>query len=383
MTGVRHKRVPVHSQSVIKGDGMSDKVPVGILGATGMVGQQYIRLLHNHPWFQITRLAASSKSAGKPYGEAVSGRWHVESDIPDAVKGLIVEDAADVEKAVSECRMVFSAVDMEKSAIAALEEAYAQKGIAVVSNNSAHRWTDDVPMVIPEINADHLSVIMQQRRNRGWDKGLIVVKSNCSIQSYMTPLYALIKAGYPVENMFVTTLQALSGAGYPGPSAFDMVDNVVPFINGEEEKSEREPLKILGRVTDDGIIRADMPKISAHCNRVPVVHGHTACVSIGFKERKPDLKAIGEIWQSFCSDPQQLRLPSAPLQPIIYRSENNRPQPRIDRDNDKAMGVTVGRLRTCPLLDVRFVGLHHNTIRGAAGGCVLTAELLKVKGWLD
>jgi aspartate-semialdehyde dehydrogenase len=367
----------------MKGDGMSDKIPVGILGATGMVGQQYIRLLHNHPWFRITHLAASPKSAGKRYSEAVAGRWHVESDIPDAVKGLIVEDAGDVKRAVSKCRMVFSAVDMEKSAIAALEEAYAQKGVAVVSNNSAHRWTDDVPMVIPEINADHLSVIVQQRRNRGWNRGLIVVKSNCSIQSYMTPLYALIKAGYPVEKMFITTLQALSGAGYPGPSAFDMVDNVIPFINGEEEKSEREPLKILGRVSDDGIIRAAIPKISAHCNRVPVVHGHTACVSIGFKERKPDLKEIGEIWQSFRSDPQKLRLPLAPLQPIIYRSENNRPQPRIDRDNDKAMGVTVGRLRTCPLLDVRFVGLHHNTIRGAAGGCVLTAELLKVKGWLD
>jgi aspartate-semialdehyde dehydrogenase len=362
---------------------MSAKIPVGIIGATGMVGQQYIRLLENHPWFRVEFVAASPQSAGKQYDAAVSGRWHVDGDIPESIGKLTVYDAADVEKAASMCRMVFSAVEMDKAAIVALEEAYAAKGLAVVSNNSAHRWTDDVPMIIPEINADHLSCIAQQRKRRGWGRGLLVVKSNCSIQSYMAPLYALLRAGYQVDRMFVTTLQALSGAGYPGPSAFDMIDNIIPFINGEEDKSEKEPLKILGGVGSTGIINAALPKITAHCNRVPVLHGHTACVSLGFSGLKPDLKEIESIWRNFRGEPQLSGLPSAPGQPIVVRSENNRPQPRLDRDCDKAMAVTVGRLRACPLLDIRFVGLHHNTIRGAAGGCVLTAELLKVKGFVD
>jgi aspartate-semialdehyde dehydrogenase len=361
---------------------MSAKIPVGILGATGMVGQQYIQLLHNHPWFEITYVAASPASSGKRYEDAVVGRWHGDSDIPECVRKLVVADASEVENASRKCRCVFSAVEMEKNAVAALEESYAQHNMAVVSNNSAHRWTSDVPMVIPEINSDHLSCITLQRKNRGWKKGFLIVKSNCSIQSYMTPLYALIKAGYMVDRMFVTTLQALSGAGYPGPSAFDMIDNIIPFIGGEEEKSEKEPLKILGTISDRGIVNAAYPVISAQCNRVPVLHGHTACVSIGFKGNKPTIKEIESIWSNFRSEPQELGLPLAPLQPIILRNENNRPQPRIDRQNEKSMGVTVGRLRDCPLLDIRFVGLHHNTIRGAAGGCVLMAELLHAKGYL-
>jgi aspartate-semialdehyde dehydrogenase len=362
---------------------MSEKISVGIIGATGMVGQQYIRLLQHHPWFSISYLAASPQSAGKKYSDAVAGRWHAEGDIPSSVEDMVVHDAQDVQGAASRCRMVFSAVEMKKEEIARLEESYATSGIAVVSNNSAHRWTADVPMIIPEINAHHAECIRAQRKNRGWQKGLIAVKSNCSIQSYMTPLFALLKAGYLVDRMFVTTLQALSGAGYPGPSAFDMVDNVIPFIGGEEEKSEVEPLKILGKVSENGIVKADAPRISAHCNRVPVLHGHSACVSLGFSAKKPELKEIESIWRSFKAEPQELDLPSAPRQPIIVRSEANRPQPRLDRDADKAMAVTVGRLRPCNLLDVRFVGLHHNTIRGAAGGCVLTAELIKAKGYLN
>jgi aspartate-semialdehyde dehydrogenase len=362
---------------------MAEKIPVGIIGATGMVGQQYVRLLSGHPWFSIRFLAASPQSAGKRYSDAVTGRWHADGDVPEGVGGMIVEDAQDAAAAASNCRLVFSAVEMKKEEIAKLEETYAASGIAVVSNNSAHRWTPDVPMIIPEINPHHADFLAIQRKNRGWKAGLIVVKSNCSIQSYMTPLYALMKAGYQIDRMFVATLQALSGAGYPGPSAFDMVDNVIPFIGSEEEKSEKEPLKIFGSLSGSGIVSAALPKISAHCNRVPVVHGHTACVSLGFSGKKPDLREIESLWKNFRSDPQKLGLPSAPNEPIIYRSEPNRPQPRIDRDNGKAMAVTVGRLRPCALLDIRFVGLHHNTIRGAAGGCVLIAELLKAKGFLD
>ncbi len=362
---------------------MAGKIPVGIIGATGMVGQQYVRLLSAHPWFSIQYLAASPKSAGKPYCEAVAGRWHADGDVPAGVGNMIVENAQDAAHAAANCRLVFSAVEMKKEEIARLEETYAARGMAVVSNNSAHRWTPDVPMIIPEINPHHADFLTVQQKNRGWKGGFIVVKSNCSIQSYMSPLYALMKAGYQVDRMFVTTLQALSGAGYPGPSAFDMVDNVIPYIGGEEEKSENEPLKIFGTLSGRGIANAALPKISAHCNRVPVLHGHTACVSLGFSGKKPDVKEIESIWRNFTSEPQEMDLPSAPKKPIIVRDEPNRPQPRLDRDNDKAMAVTAGRLRSCALLDIRFVGLHHNTVRGAAGGCVLTAELLKAKGVLD
>jgi aspartate-semialdehyde dehydrogenase len=278
---------------------------------------------------------------------------------------------------------VFSAVEMEKDAIRSLEEAYAAAGIPVVSNASAHRWTEDVPMLIPEINAAHLDVIAAQRRARGWDRGFIAVKPNCSVQSYMTPVYALVRAGYPVKRMFVSTMQAVSGAGYPGVPSFDMIDNIVPFIGGEEEKSEQEPLKIFGTVSGGKIVKAGYPLVAAHCNRVPVVDGHTACVSLEFAEKKPSLAEIERIWTEFSSVPQELKLPSAPERPIIVRHEPNRPQPRRDRDADKAMAVTVGRLRECPLFDIRFVGLSHNTVRGAAGGGILNAELLKARGFFE
>jgi len=361
---------------------MSDKINVGILGATGMVGQNYIRLLRDHPMFRVTHVAASPASAGKSYAGAVSGRWLMNAEIPDAIKNLEVADAFDISAAASQCSLVFSAVSLDKSLTAKLESDYASAGIAVVSNNSAHRATPDVPMVIPEINPDHLDIIPMQRKNHGWSKGCIVVKSNCSIQSYMTPLYALIAGGFPIRRMIVSTLQALSGAGYPGPSAFDMIDNVIPFINGEEEKSEREPLKILGSLRSGVIEPSIGPLISAHCNRVPVIHGHLACVSVQFEGKIPSCEEIISLWENFRALPQEMNLPFAPERPLIYRKEIDRPQPRKDRDLDKAMAVVVGRLRKCNVLDYRFVGLHHNTVRGAAGGCILVAELLKGKGYI-
>jgi len=361
---------------------METKIKVGILGATGMVGQYYVRLLSNHPWFEIAYLAASPASAGKKYCEAVAGRWHLPEDIPEAVSQIVVENAGDVSKAVGKCRLVFSAVEMDKQAIIATENAYAGRGFAVVSNNSAHRHTEDVPVIIPEINPQHLDIIPYQQKRNGWDKGFIVTKPNCSIQSYMMPLHALLKAGYRVDKMLVTTLQAVSGAGFPGPSSFNMIDNIMPFISGEEEKSEVEPMKILGRIQDGRLVAHDGLRISAHCNRVPVIDGHTACVSLQFADRKPAPEEIIRIWQEYRSLPQELDLPSAPKQAIIYRSEPDRPQPKQDRNMDKGMAVTVGRLRACNIMDYRFVGLHHNMIRGAAGGSVLSAELLKAKGWI-
>jgi aspartate-semialdehyde dehydrogenase len=359
-----------------------ERLKAGVLGATGMVGQNYVRLLSNHPWFQVTHVAASPRSAGRKYREAVAGRWLMDEDIPTGVADLVVADASDVEAARSRCDFVFSAVELEKQAIRELEERYASSGVPVVSNNSAHRSTRDVPMLIPEVNPGHVEIIPIQRRNRGWQRGFIAVKPNCSLQSYMTPVYALMAAGYPLDSMIITTLQATSGAGYPGVASWDIVDNVIPFINGEEEKSEREPLKILGRIEDGGIVDDDSLKISAHCNRVPVLDGHTACVSVRFKHRTPSKSEILEIWREFRAAPQELHLPFAPEQPIIYRAENDRPQPRKDRNADKAMAVTVGRLRECPVMDYRFVGLSHNTIRGAAGGAILSAELIRVMGYL-
>ena len=360
-----------------------DKINVGVLGATGMVGQNYIRLLDNHPWFKVKHIAASPNSAGKRYEDAVSGRWHMQAPIPDGVRDLIVGDANEITQALGKCSLVFSAVEMEKAAIAELELGYASNGFAVVSNNSAHRQTVDIPMIIPEVNPHHLEIIPEQRKKRGWDSGLVVVKSNCSIQSYMTPVYALLSAGYTVRRMILTTLQALSGAGYPGPSALDLIDNIIPYIKGEEEKSEMEPLKILGRIKDGAILNDASIQISAHCNRVSVTHGHTACVSLEFHENRPELDKIRSLWCDFRSIPQGLNLPFAPKQPIIYREEADRPQPRKDRDCDKAMAITVGRLRKCNVFHVRFIGLHHNTVRGAAGGAILTAELLKVQGYLN
>jgi aspartate-semialdehyde dehydrogenase len=362
------------------------KIPVGILGATGMVGQQYIALLSDHPWFEVRYAAASPRSAGKTYAQAAAGRWHLAKPYPPQAGAVLVEDANDVSRAAAarkrgECAFVFSALEMGKEEIRTLEEAYARAGIPVVSNASAHRWTPDVPMLIAEVNPQHTDIIPLQQRNRGWDRGFIAVKPNCSIQSYMTPLFALLQAGYEVKRLVVSTLQAVSGAGYPGVPSLDMIDNIVPYIGGEEEKSEQEPLKILGTVSGAGIENAAGPAISAHCNRVPVTDGHTACVSLEFGVKKPALDEVKRLWASFRALPQELGLPMAPQAPIIVREEADRPQPRKDRDADKAMAVTVGRIRPCAVFDLRFTGLSHNTVRGAAGGGILNAELLKAKGF--
>jgi len=361
---------------------MDKRIKVGVIGATGMVGQNYLKLLANHPWFEVVYLAASPQSAGKKYAEAVAGRWHMNTDLPEKYRDIVVEDASNVAKAAGKCSVVFSAVEMDKKAILALEEEYAAKGFAVVSNNSAHRSTEDVPLMIPEINYSHFDVIPQQRQKRGWKQGLLVVKPNCSIQSYMLPIYALIKAGYPIDKMIVSTLQAVSGAGYPGPASIDMIDNVLPSLASEEDKSEVEPSKILGRVEGGKIVSDKSIKISAHCNRVPVSDGHIACVSLQFAGKKPSLDEIIGVWRNFTSQPQELKLPTAPVPPIIYRDEPDRPQPRTDRDAGNGMAVTVGRLRPCNVFDIRFIGLHHNTNRGAAGGAILTAELLVAKGYI-
>jgi len=361
---------------------MVSKIKVGVLGATGMVGQNYLRLLSGHPWFDVAYLAASPNSAGKKYADAVAGRWHMKDDIPAEFKNIVVGDASKVDKAVGKCRLVFSAVEMDKKQILAIEEEYAAKGLAVVSNNSAHRGTADVPVMVPEINDRHLDIIPEQRKKRGWKQGLLVVKPNCSIQSYMIPMYALIKAGYPIDKMILATLQAVSGAGYPGPASIDLIDNVLPSLASEEDKSEVEPLKILGRVEGGKIVADDSIKISAHCSRVPVSDGHIACCSIKFAGKKPAMDEVISIWRNFTALPQEMKLPSAPVPPIIYRDEPDRPQPGKDRDAGNGMAITVGRLRPCNVFDYRFVGLHHNTVRGAAGGAILTAELLMAKGFL-
>jgi aspartate-semialdehyde dehydrogenase len=361
---------------------MNKKIKVGVLGATGMVGQNYLMLLANHPWFDVVYLAASPNSAGKKYADAVAGRWHQDADIPEVYRNMVVEDTSNVAKAVGKCKIIFSAVELDKQSIIKLEEEYAAKGFAVVSNNSAHRATDDVPVMIPEINHAHLDIIPQQRKQRGWKEGLLVVKPNCSIQSYMMPIYALIAAGYPIEKMIISTMQAVSGAGYPGVASIDLIDNVMPTLADEERKSEVEPAKILGKVVGGKIVADTSIKISAHCNRVAVSDGHIACLSLKFAGKQPELDEVIKIWRNFKSLPQELKLPTAPISPIIYRDEPDRPQPRKDRDAGKGMVITVGRLRPCNVFDIRFVGLHHNTNRGAAGGAILTAELLVAKGYV-
>ena len=343
-----------------------------------MVGQKYVSLLENHPWFEMIYMCASERSAGKTYAEAVRGRWHMQDEIPESVRDIVVEDVTKVEKA-KKCDFVFSALGSGPAR--EWEHKYAEAGIPVVSNASAHRHTDDVPMVIPEINPDHVDIIPIQQKNRGWDKGFIVVKPNCSVQSYMAPLHALLQRGYSVEEVIVTTLQAVSGAGHPGVSSWDIIDNMIPYIGGEEKKSELEPLKIWGRINEGKFEYAKKPKVSAHCNRIAVLDGHVACVSVRF-DRKPERDEILRAWREFTAEPQKLRLPTAPEQPIIYREEDDRPQPRLDRDVDKGMAVICGRLRECNVFDWRFVGLSHNTVRGAAGGGILNAELLKAKGYL-
>jgi aspartate-semialdehyde dehydrogenase len=365
------------------------KIPVGILGATGMVGQNYITLLNNHPWFEVRYAAASPRSAGKKYETAVAGRWQLAKTYAPHVGGLMVEDANDVSRAVAafkkgECSFVFSALEMGKDETRALEEAYASAGIPVISNASAHRWTSDVPVLIAEVNPDHADIIPMQKKAHGWDRGFIAVKPNCSIQSYMKPLHALAQAGFPAQRIIVTTMQAVSGAGYPGVPSLDMLDNIVPYIGGEEEKSEKEPLKIFGSIENGAFKNAELPKISAHCNRVPVTDGHVASISLEFGSRKPgSLEEIKSIWAAYKGLPQEADLPMAPKQPIIYREEDNRPQPRKDRDAGKAMAVVIGRLRSCNVFDIRFTALSHNTVRGAAGGGILNAELLKYKGYLN
>ena len=359
------------------------KFRVGILGATGMVGQNYIRLLKNHPWFTVTHVAASANSAGVSYERSVAGRWQMPTPIPENVKPLIVSDVADIKAAKKHCDFVFSAFELpDKNLIKKMEEKYAAAGIPVVSNASANRWTEDVPMLIPEINPEHLEMITVQRKNRGWKKGFIVAKPNCSLQSYITPIYALIRAGYKIEKIFITTLQAVSGAGYPGVPSLDVIGNVVPFIAGEEEKTEEEPLKILGTIKKGKFQKNKNLKISAHCNRVPVADGHLACVSFKFEGKPPKREDIIKIWLKFRALPQELELPFAPNRPILYRREDNRPQPRKDRDVEKGMAITIGRLRKCHLFDYKFAALSHNTVRGAAGGGILNAELLVSQGYI-
>lgn len=354
------------------------KILLGILGATGMVGQQYLQLLANHPWFDVNFLASSELSSGKPYSEAVSGRWHMTEPIPERFLNLPVHRIDEIELAKRSCSFVFSAISNDAAKL--YEEYYAENGIPVISNAAYHRQTSDVPVLIPEVNPEHAQIIPIQQRNRNWKRGFIVAKPNCSLQSYMIPLSPLHQQ-FKVTRLIVTTLQAVSGAGHPGVSSLDIMDNVIPYIANEEEKSEQEPLKMWGQIRDNHISHANNIAISAHCNRVPVMDGHLACVSVQF-EKKPNKEKILNIWKNFNYLPQQLQLPSAPNHSVIYLDENDRPQPRQDRYAGKGMSVTVGRLRDCPLFDYRFVALSHNTIRGAAGGGILNAEFLMQQGYL-
>lgn len=358
---------------------MSSKLKVGILGGTGMVGQRFISLLENHPWFEVVTVAASPRSAGKTYEEAVGQRWKMASPMPEAVKKLIVKDVNDIEEVSQSVDFVFSAVDMTKDEIKTIEEEYAKTETPVVSNNSAHRWTPDVPMVVPELNPEHLEVIAKQRERLGITKGFIVVKPNCSIQSYTPALHALKE--FEPKVVVATTYQAISGAGKNFSDWPEMVDNVIPFIGGEEEKSEQEPLRIWGKVEDGKIVKASEPIITTQCIRVPVSDGHTAAVFVSFK-KKPSREQIIKAWAEFKGQPQELGLPSAPKQFIKYFEEDDRPQAKLDRDYENGMGVCIGRLREDAVYDYKFVGLSHNTVRGAAGGAVLIAELLKARGYI-
>ena len=358
---------------------MDEKLKVGILGATGMVGQRFIALLENHPWFEVVAVAASPRSAGKSYEEAVGGRWKMTTPMPEAVKKLVVMDVTQVEEVASKVDFVFSAVDMTKDEIKAIEEAYAKTETPVVSNNSAHRWTPDVPMVVPEINAEHMKVIDFQKKRLGTTRGFVAVKPNCSIQSY-APVLTAWKEFEPTE-VVVTTYQAISGAGKTFKDWPEMEGNIIPFIGGEEEKSEKEPLRIWGCIEDGVIKPATSPKITSQCIRVPVLNGHTAAVFVNFA-KKPTKEQLIEKLEAFSGVPQELGLPSAPKQFLRYMEEDNRPQVALDVDYENGMGVSVGRIREDSMFDWKFVGLSHNTVRGAAGGAVLCAELLKAKGYI-
>ena len=358
---------------------MAQKLKVGIVGATGMVGQRFVTLLADHPWFEVVTVAASERSAGRSYEEAAAARWAMAAPVPPEIGKLVVKNAAKVEEVAAGVDFIFCAVDMPKEETRALEDAYAKAETPVVSNNSAHRLTPDVPMVLPEVNAEHLDVIPRQRKRLGTTRGFITVKPNCSIQSYVPALNALREFG--IAKVFVATYQAISGAGKTFKDWPEMIDNVIPYIGGEEEKSENEPLKVWGSVHGDGIVNAEGPAISSQCIRVPVTDGHLAAVFVSFT-RKPTKERILEIWKCSEGKPQKLGLPSAPKPFLTYFTEDNRPQTRLDRDHAAGMGITIGRLREDRLLDFRFVCLSHNTIRGAAGGAVLTAELLKAEGYL-
>ncbi len=358
---------------------MKRKLRVGILGATGMVGQRFISLLENHPWYEVVTVAASPRSAGKTYEEAVGGRWKMTTAMPEAVKNLVVMNVNEVEKVAADVDFVFSAVDMSKDEIKAIEEAYARTETPVVSNNSAHRWTPDVPMVVPEINPEHFQVIEFQKKRLGTKRGFIAVKPNCSIQSYTPAFHALREFG--VKTAVATTYQAISGAGKTFKDWPEMVENIIPYIGGEEEKSEQEPLKLWGRIQDGVIVKAQEPVITCQCIRVPVLNGHTAAVFVKFR-KKPTKEQLIEKLRSFSGLPQEMDLPSAPKQFIQYLEEDNRPQVREDVDFENGMGISVGRLRKDTVYDYKFVGLSHNTVRGAAGGAVLCAELLTAQGYI-
>ncbi len=358
---------------------MEGKLRVGILGATGMVGQRFITLLENHPWFEVTTLAASPRSAGKTYEEAVEGRWKMTTPIPEGVKNLKVLNVNEVDEVASRVDFVFSAMNISKEEIRAIEEAYAKTETPVVSNNSAHRWTKDVPMVVPEINIDHFDVIPAQRKRLGTERGFIAVKPNCSIQSY-TPALAAWKEFEPTE-VVACTYQAISGAGKTFADWPEMEGNVIPYISGEEEKSEREPLKVLGTVGNGEILNADSPKITCQCVRVPVLNGHTAAVYLNFA-KKPSKEELIEKLESYSGYPQEVGLPSAPKQFIRYMEQDDRPQVRLDVNYENGMGISIGRLREDQIFDYKFIGLSHNTIRGAAGGAILCAEALTEKEYI-
>ena len=359
---------------------MSQKLRAGIVGATGMVGQRFITLLQDHPYFEITALAASPRSAGKSYEEALGGRWKLQTPMPESVKNMVVIDAAKIDVMKELVDFVFCAVDMKKDEIKALEEAYAKAEIPVVSNNSANRWTPDVPMVIPEINDAHLEVIASQRKRLGTKRGFIAVKPNCSIQSYVPALTPLLK--YEPTEIVATTYQAISGAGKTFNEWPEMIDNVIPYIGGEEEKSEQEPLRVWGKVENGEIVKAAAPLITTQCIRVPVTDGHTAAVFVKFKN-KPTKEEILKAWADYSGKPQELELPHAPKQFIHYFEEDNRPQANLDRNLEGGMAISIGRLREDTLFDYKFVGLSHNTLRGAAGGAVEIAELLYRLGYLE
>jgi aspartate-semialdehyde dehydrogenase len=357
------------------------KLKVGIIGGTGMVGQRFISLLENHPWFEVVSIAASGNSAGKSYIQAVEGRWKMSAPIPEAVKNIVIKNATEqVKEICDEVDFVFCAVDMKKDEIKKLEEEYAKNETPVVSNNSAHRWTADVPMLIPEINAEHVKVIENQRKRLGTKNGFIAVKPNCSIQSYVPALSPLMEFG--IKNVVACTYQAISGAGKNFTDWPEMLDNVIPYIGGEEKKSEQEPLKIWGSVSNGEIVKASSPLITTQCIRVPVTDGHLAAVFVSF-EKKPSKEEIFELWKNYKGEPQALELPSAPKQFVKYFEEDNRPQTKLDRDLENGMGISVGRLREDNMYDYKFVCLSHNTVRGAAGGAVLMAEYLKATGYIQ